>query len=103
MVMKKSAYLINIGRGEIVDEEALIESLKNKEIAGAVLDVFSVEPLPSDHPIWKIDNCIITPHLSGRSPYYMERALEIFKTNMGLYNEGKKQEMKNIINLVKEY
>src|ERR1044071_8228991 len=62
-LMKKTAYLINTSRGPIVEEKALIEALKNKQIAGAGLDVFDVEPLPLDHPYRKLDNVVITPHL----------------------------------------
>lgn len=101
-LMKETSYLINIARGEIIDEEALVESLRNKQIAGAVLDVFSKEPLPEDHPFWELDNCIITPHLSGRSPKYMERALEIFKLNMNKLKE-KNLDFKNIVDLRKKY
>jgi phosphoglycerate dehydrogenase-like enzyme len=100
-MMKPSAYLINIARGQVVDEEALLLSLKEKNIAGAVLDVFSEEPLPSEHPYWKSDRLIITPHVSGRSPYYMQRALEIFQGNLKKYPhiEG----MANVIDLQKGY
>jgi D-3-phosphoglycerate dehydrogenase len=61
--MKPTAYLVNASRGPIVDEQALIETLQQKKIAGAAVDVFSVEPLPLDHPFRKLDNMVITPHL----------------------------------------
>jgi len=102
-VMKDTAYLINIARGEVVDEAALLNALDNKKIAGAVLDVFSQEPLPEEHPFWKLDNCIITPHLSGRSPFYMKRALDIFYQNTELYLNGNYNEMVNLIDLDKGY
>lgn len=101
--IKETAYLINIARGEIIDESALIESLRNKNFAGAVLDVFTEEPLPVEHPLWSLDNCIITPHLSGRSPKYIKRALEIFKYNMNFYLMQDALNMKNVIDLNKEY
>ena len=66
-MMKPGAVLINIARGKIVDETALVSALKNCTIAGAVLDVFHKEPLPSDHPFWEMDNVVITPHCSGPS------------------------------------
>ncbi|MCF6095328.1 D-2-hydroxyacid dehydrogenase [Microaerobacter geothermalis] len=94
--MKPSAYLINIARGEVVDESALIRGLKEKKIAGAVLDVFSEEPLPKSHPFWELENCFITPHVSGRSPYYMERALDIFIKNLDLFLRGNRE----LINLI---
>ena len=61
--MKPTAYLVNTARGPIVDEGALLEALTNKKIAGAGIDVFSVEPLPVDHPFRKVDNLVLTPHL----------------------------------------
>lgn len=66
-LMKTSAYLINTSRGEVVDEEALVLALKNKEIAGAALDVREVEPPPIDHPLHSLDNVILTPHVAGAS------------------------------------
>jgi phosphoglycerate dehydrogenase-like enzyme len=65
--MKNSAVLINISRGRIIQEAALIETLRNGDIAGVVLDVFIDEPLPADHPFWEMDNVIVTPHCSGPS------------------------------------
>jgi phosphoglycerate dehydrogenase-like enzyme len=61
--MKPGAYLVNTARGPIVDENALLETLQQKKIAGAAVDVFSVEPLPVDHPFRKLDNMVLTPHL----------------------------------------
>ena len=61
--MKPTSYLVNTARGPIVDEAALLETLKARQIAGAALDVFSVEPLPTDHPFRKLDNIVLTPHL----------------------------------------
>lgn len=95
-MMKSSAYLINIARGQVIDEEALLIALQDKKIAGAVLDVFKEEPLPSTHPFWQLKNLIITPHTSGRSPYYMQRALEIFRENLNRYPE-----VKDMINVIK--
>jgi phosphoglycerate dehydrogenase-like enzyme len=100
--MKSTAYLINISRGSVVDEEALVRFLQERKIGGAVLDVFTQEPLPSDHPFWKLDNVIVTPHLSGRSPKYMERALDIFYENVPIYLSGP-GEMRNKVDLRKGY
>jgi len=61
--MAPTAYLINTSRGPIVDEDALLRALQEKKIAGAAIDVYSVEPLPADHPIRKLDNVLLTPHL----------------------------------------
>lgn len=100
--MKESAYLINISRGAVVDEQALIAAIRDKQIAGAVLDVFCQEPLPADSPLWDLDGVVITPHLSGRSPFYMERAMEIFVDNLTVFLQGY-GEMRNIIDLSKGY
>ena len=86
--MKSTAYLINIARGSVVDEPALIEALRNQQIAGAALDVFTHEPLPADSPLWDLPNVILTPHLSGPTPRYTERATELFRENLRRYLAG---------------
>jgi phosphoglycerate dehydrogenase-like enzyme len=86
--LKANAYLIDISRGGIIDQTALLSALKDNRIAGAALDVFSEEPLPSDHPLWKLPNVIITPHISGITPYYDQRALALFTENLQRYLEG---------------
>lgn len=83
--MKSNAFLIHISRGGVVDENALSQALIEKRIAGAVVDVFNQEPLPSDHPLWKIPNLFVTPHVSGFSPRYKERAGEMFIENLKRY------------------
>ncbi len=65
--MKRTAWLLNVGRGAVVDEAALVAALEARRIGGAVLDVFPTEPLPSEHPLWRLDNAVITPHISGPS------------------------------------
>jgi D-2-hydroxyacid dehydrogenase (NADP+) len=79
--IKKGCVLINISRGGIIDENALISSLQSGRLKGAALDAFSEEPLPDDSPLWAIDNLIITPHISGISPVGLVRAIEIFSYN----------------------
>ncbi|PTM56408.1 D-2-hydroxyacid dehydrogenase [Desmospora activa] len=83
--MKRDAVLINIGRGSVIDESALLQALRERRIGGAVLDVFEQEPLPANHPFWELDNLLLTPHVSGRSPLYMQRALDIFQDNLSRY------------------
>lgn len=83
--MKPSAYLVDISRGEIIDHSALIPLLRERKIAGAALDVFPVEPLPGDSPLWKLPNVIITPHIAGFSPHYDERAAALFIQNLRRY------------------
>lgn len=65
--LKSEAWIINVGRGAVIKDEALIDILRTKKIAGAILDVFAEEPLPQDHPYWTLENCIVTPHIGGPS------------------------------------
>ena len=101
-LMKSNAVLINISRGAVVDESALLAALQTRAIRGAGLDVFNVEPLPEDHPFWSLDNVVLTPHLSSRSPKYMERAQEIFQHNLAVY-VTQQGEMINRIDVKKGY
>ncbi|HEX2173287.1 MAG TPA: D-2-hydroxyacid dehydrogenase [Dehalococcoidia bacterium] len=86
--MKPTAYLINIARGSVVDEAALIEALRDRRIAGAALDVFVKEPLPADSPLWDLDNLILTAHISGPTARYNERAVDLFCENLRRYLAG---------------
>src|SRR5205807_10116299 len=86
--MKRSAYLINIGRGAIVDIADLAAALEAGEIAGAGLDVFEIEPLPADHPLWRMENVIITPHVAGYSPRIAERHLAVLLENIRRFLHG---------------
>ena len=84
--MRSSAWLINVGRGPIVDESALIDNLQSKTIAGAVLDVFETEPLPAGHPLWSLSNVRITPHIAGdHLASYMPRMMAILSRNYQTY------------------
>lgn len=83
--MKPSACLINIARGAIVDELALINALEMRQIAGAGLDVFAVEPLPADSPLWRMNNVVITPHSSPAEPDREDRALDLIERNATRY------------------
>ncbi len=86
--MKNSAYLINIGRGIIVDLQDLTESLQSGQISGAALDVFETEPLPPDHPLWQMQNVIITPHMAAASPRVSERHLATLLENIRRFAAG---------------
>lgn len=86
--MKPSAVLINIGRGAIVNLDELVAALRAGEIAGAGLDVFEIEPLPADHPLWKFDNVILTPHVAGQSPRVAGRHLAVLLDNVGRFVRG---------------
>lgn len=88
-VMKPTAYLVDISRGGVINQAALITALKEKKIAGAALDVFVDEPLPAESSFWKLPNVILTPHISGISPEYDQRAMQLFAENLGRYLAGK--------------
>lgn len=100
-IMKRSAILINIGRGATVDESALIVALKNGTIGGAGLDVFEQEPLPDSSPLWTMPNVLITSHYAGASPRYHERAFDILLDNLQRYKNG--QPMRNVVDKVRGY
>jgi phosphoglycerate dehydrogenase-like enzyme len=93
--MKRSAYLINIGRGVIVDLADLTAALQAGEIAGAGLDVFEIEPLPKEHPLWRMENVIITPHCAAASPRVPERHLQTLLENLRRFVAG--QPLLNVV------
>ena len=93
--LPQTAWLINIGRGASVDEAALVAALDNKALAGAGLDVFETEPLPSDSPLWQMENVIITPHHAGDLDDYAERVAALFLENLARYRAG--QTLRNVI------
>jgi phosphoglycerate dehydrogenase-like enzyme len=95
--MKPSAFLVNVARGGVVDETALIKALESGEIAGAGLDVFSEEPLPADNPLWKTRNLTIFPHLGGYSEGYEDRAMPTIAGNMEKFLAGDTRSMINIV------
>ncbi len=95
--MKPTSYLINLARGGIVDEDALVQALKKGKIAGAALDVFATEPLPEDHPFWSMENVIVTPHLGGFHDEYADRALPTVEENVRKFLAGETQNMINVV------
>jgi D-2-hydroxyacid dehydrogenase (NADP+) len=95
--MKPTAYLINIARGELVDEEALLSALDGGRIAGAALDALPVEPLPADHPLWKAKNIIISPHVGGMSDIYSQQVLPIIEENLRRFVAGERRTLINYI------
>ncbi|WP_391117267.1 D-2-hydroxyacid dehydrogenase [Psychrobacillus sp. L3] len=100
--MKRTSIFMNFGRGDVVKEEELLRALKDECIAYAVLDVFENEPLPEGHPFWKMDNVIVSPHVSSHSSQYVVRALDLFTKNLAKWIEGNNR-MENIIDLEKGY
>ena len=80
--MKPGAYLVNIGRGKVIDERAMAAALTTAKIGGAGLDVFEQEPLEASSPLWDLENVILTPHISGANRGYMDKACELFAENL---------------------
>lgn len=87
--MRPTAFLVDVSRGGVVDQVALITALRDGKIAGAALDVFEEEPLPAESPLWKLPNVFVTPHISGVTPEYDTRAVDLFVENTKRYLEGK--------------
>jgi phosphoglycerate dehydrogenase-like enzyme len=99
--MKPTAWIVNIARGAIVDEPAMIDALRERRIAGAALDVFATEPLPPENPLWSLENVIITPHSSGDSPRVGERTIALFAENLRRYKAG--EPLLNQVDLAQGY
>jgi phosphoglycerate dehydrogenase-like enzyme len=87
-LLRPGAHIINVGRGQLIDEPALIASLQSGHIGGAALDVFVVEPLPANNPLWDLPNVIVTPHSAGGTPLADRRALAMFEENLSRYVRG---------------
>ena len=94
-LMKDSAFFINVGRGATVVLDDLVAALHGGEIAGAGMDVFEIEPLPADHPLWTAPGVLITPHTAGAGPYLRERQSEIFIDNCIRFSEGRS--LRNVV------
>lgn len=94
--MKPGSFIVNIARGAVMDEAALIEALKNGKPVGVALDVFETEPLPQDSELWDLENVIVTPHIAGASRPYLRRAFEVFAENLGRY--VREEPLLNLVN-----
>ncbi|HLH63272.1 MAG TPA: D-2-hydroxyacid dehydrogenase [Ktedonobacteraceae bacterium] len=99
--MKNSAFLVNIARGDVCNQADLIQALQEKQIAGAALDVFEQEPLPSDSPLWHLPNVFLSPHISGLTPEYDNRVSMLFAENLRRYLSG--QPLYNLVDKEQEY
>lgn len=99
--MKPGAFLVDVSRGGVVDQPALVQALTKRQVAGAGLDVFAEEPLPAENPLWDLPNVIISPHVAGLSPHYMDRAFALFKENLRRYSSG--EPLLNQIDLARGY
>ncbi len=100
-LMKKNAIIVNVGRGSAIDQDALLDALREEKIFAAGLDVTTPEPLPSDHPLWKEKRCLITPHNSADSHGNSKRTLDIFTDNLSRYMNGER--LGNIVNMERGY
>ena len=101
ILARRRAFVVNISRGKIIDQPALIEALNDGKLRGAALDVVDPEPLPKDNPLWDAKNVIITPHISGLSTKYGERAFDVLFTNLKRRERGEK--MFNLIDRKRGY
>ncbi|KFN91133.1 D-3-phosphoglycerate dehydrogenase [Tetragenococcus muriaticus PMC-11-5] len=100
--MKESATFINVGRGPSVDTQDLYQALQNNAIAFAAIDVFEQEPLPADHPLWGLENILITPHISGFTPHFQKKFMAVFFENFTTFaKEGELTE--NEVSLASGY
>jgi phosphoglycerate dehydrogenase-like enzyme len=94
-VMKRSAVLINVGRGPVIDEPALVRALEEKRIRGAALDVFDQEPLPEGHPFYRLENVLLSPHCADHTAGWLERSMELFLENFERFDTG--EPLKNVV------
>jgi D-2-hydroxyacid dehydrogenase (NADP+) len=96
--MKPTAFLINLARGGVLDEAALIEHLQAGKIAGAGVDIFSKMPLPPDNPLWRLPNVIITPNIGGRSDKFVEQTMSVLEPNVQAFIDGRLKDLRNLVN-----
>lgn len=99
--MRRNAVLINVGRGPVVGEAALVAALQSHRIKGAALDVFETEPLPPDHPLWALDNVLISPHGADYTSDSHERAMRCFLDNLARYERG--EALENVVDKAAGY
>jgi phosphoglycerate dehydrogenase-like enzyme len=99
--MKPTAFLVNIARGSVVDEPALVHALRKQWIAGAALDVFEEEPLPDDSPLWALPNALLTPHVAGEPADYARRVAEVFVDNLTRFRRG--EPFRNVVDFERGY
>jgi phosphoglycerate dehydrogenase-like enzyme len=93
--MKSSAYLVNVARGEVIDDDALVDALRRGAIAGAGLDAFREEPLPASSPYFELENAIVTPHVSGYTAPYFAEVLDLFRDNLRRFAAG--EPLRNVV------
>jgi phosphoglycerate dehydrogenase-like enzyme len=96
--LSPESVIINVCRGPVVDTEALLKSIQNEDIRGAAMDVTDPEPLPADHPLWKMDNVLITPHMGGHTPKHWERLADILAENVRALDADGVDVLRNQVN-----
>ncbi|MEF8841087.1 MAG: D-2-hydroxyacid dehydrogenase [Haloarculaceae archaeon] len=94
-IMDEESVLVNVARGPIVEEDALVEALQQGVVRGAALDVFGTEPLPAASPLWDLPNAVVTPHMSGSTPHKEHRLADLFATNLEAFRAGDEDAMEN--------
>jgi phosphoglycerate dehydrogenase-like enzyme len=94
--MKGTAIVINVGRGPVIDEDAMIRALSANRIRGAALDVFNHEPLPAGHPFYKLQNVLLSPHCADHTPEWLKNAMRLFLDQFARYRAG--QPLANVVN-----
>ena len=99
--VRPGAYLVNVGRGEVIDQNALIQALTNGQLGGAGLDVMVPEPLPRDNPLWDMENVILTPHTAGPNRRYQDDCIRIFVENLRRFVSGR--ELINVVDVRRGY
>jgi phosphoglycerate dehydrogenase-like enzyme len=99
--MKPGAVIVNVGRGPVIDEPAMIRALTEKRILGAALDVFASEPLPAGHPLFALDNVLLSPHSADHTPDWLERAMQFFLSQFTRFLEG--QPLLNVVDKERGY
>jgi phosphoglycerate dehydrogenase-like enzyme len=99
--MKPEAVLINVGRGPLVDEAALIAALRERRIGGAALDVFNEEPLLAGHPYFALDNLLLSPHAADHTPDWQQRTMQLFLDNFERYRKG--EPLRNVVDKRRGY
>lgn len=99
--MRPHGVFVNVGRGPVVDEPALVQALREKRIRGAALDVFETEPLPAGHPLWALDNVLVSPHCADNTPGWLEAATRAFVANLERFRRGEK--LRNVVDKASGY
>jgi len=99
--MKPTAVLVNVGRGPVVDEDALVDVLERGAIRGAALDVFETEPLPEGHPFWRLQNVLLSPHCADHVPGWVEDGTRVLLENLRRFQRG--EPLRNVVDKVRGY